>query len=193
MAARRCASCPAATRRSEMAKKKKRSRSRRRRRRRAEEQEEADHHGRGVRADRRLRREDGPAQAEAADGRAGRRPRPSWPRPSSRTCARRTTGCRRSRCRRRGEHGTKGEDEKDGDKESTTTTTIAADADPAGPVDSLDAITINLAAGHYLKVGLALQLPAGVEPEEVEDDRELGSGRAQDGDRHGCRARRSTP
>jgi flagellar basal body-associated protein FliL len=52
-------------------------------------------------------------------------------------------------------------------KPATTSTTVAADAMPAGPVDSLDAITINLAAGHYLKVGLALQVPAGVDPSTV--------------------------
>jgi len=53
-------------------------------------------------------------------------------------------------------------------KGSTTTTTIAAaDKMPAGPVDSLDAITINLAAGHYLKVGIALQVPAGMDPKEI--------------------------
>ena len=50
---------------------------------------------------------------------------------------------------------------------STTTTTNPADENPAGPVDSLDAITINLAAGHYLKVGLALQVPVGTKPDEV--------------------------
>jgi flagellar basal body-associated protein FliL len=50
----------------------------------------------------------------------------------------------------------------------TTTTTTAADAPaPAGPVDSIDAITINLAAGHYLKVGLALQVPTGIDPTTV--------------------------
>jgi flagellar basal body-associated protein FliL len=54
-------------------------------------------------------------------------------------------------------------------KPAPTTTTIASDAEPAGPVDSLDAITINLAAGHYLKVGLALQVPAGVVPKTVAD------------------------
>jgi flagellar basal body-associated protein FliL len=48
---------------------------------------------------------------------------------------------------------------------STTTTTTAPAA--AGPVDSLDAITINLAAGHYLKVALALQVPVGVDPSTV--------------------------
>jgi flagellar basal body-associated protein FliL len=48
---------------------------------------------------------------------------------------------------------------------STTTTTTAPAA--AGPVDSLDAITINLAAGHYLKVALALQVPVGVDPGTV--------------------------
>ena len=55
---------------------------------------------------------------------------------------------------------------------------------PAGPVDSLDSITINLAAGHFLKVGLALQVPAGVDPDDGEDHRELGSGGPQDHDRH---------
>jgi len=51
---------------------------------------------------------------------------------------------------------------------ATTTTTVAPDATtPAGPVDSLDAITINLASGHYLKVGLALQVPVGVDPATV--------------------------
>jgi flagellar FliL protein len=48
----------------------------------------------------------------------------------------------------------------------TTTTTTTAPA-AAGPVDSLDAITINLAAGHYLKVALALQVPVGVDPDTV--------------------------
>jgi len=52
-------------------------------------------------------------------------------------------------------------------KAPTTTTTVASDAAPAGPVDSLDAITINLAAGHYLKVGIALQVPAGMDPKEI--------------------------
>jgi len=50
---------------------------------------------------------------------------------------------------------------------STTTTTIADAPAPAGPVDSIDAITINLAAGHYLKVGLALQVPTGIDPTTV--------------------------
>jgi flagellar basal body-associated protein FliL len=50
---------------------------------------------------------------------------------------------------------------------TTTTTTIADAPSPAGPVDSLDAITINLAAGHYLKVALALQVPTGMDPTTV--------------------------
>jgi flagellar basal body-associated protein FliL len=51
---------------------------------------------------------------------------------------------------------------------TATTTTAGPDAaTPAGPVDSLDAITINLASGHYLKVGLALQVPVGVDPSTV--------------------------
>ena len=40
--------------------------------------------------------------------------------------------------------------------ESTTTTTEAP-----GPVEALDPITLNLSDGHYLKVGLALQLHGG--------------------------------
>lgn len=40
-----------------------------------------------------------------------------------------------------------------GGEEATTTTTAAP-----GPVESLDAITLNLNDGHYLKMGLALQL-----------------------------------
>ncbi|MGO9875082.1 MAG: flagellar basal body-associated protein FliL [Acidimicrobiia bacterium] len=52
---------------------------------------------------------------------------------------------------------------------ATTTTTIADAPAPAGPVDTLDSITINLAAGHYLKIGLALQVPAGMDPTTVKD------------------------
>jgi flagellar basal body-associated protein FliL len=53
-------------------------------------------------------------------------------------------------------------------KAAPTTTTLPADArNPAGPVDTLDPITINLAAGHYLKVALALQVPAGLDPSTV--------------------------
>ena len=37
----------------------------------------------------------------------------------------------------------------------------------AGPVDTLDPITINLAAGHYLKVAMALQVPVGLDPGTV--------------------------
>jgi flagellar basal body-associated protein FliL len=50
---------------------------------------------------------------------------------------------------------------------TTTTTTVPDSPAAAGPVDSLDAITINLAAGHYLKVGLALQVPTGMDPTTV--------------------------
>jgi flagellar basal body-associated protein FliL len=50
---------------------------------------------------------------------------------------------------------------------STTTTTGPDSPEAAGPVDSLDAITINLAGGHYLKVGLALQVPTGMDPTTV--------------------------
>jgi flagellar basal body-associated protein FliL len=50
---------------------------------------------------------------------------------------------------------------------TTTTTTVPDSPTAAGPVDSLDAITINLAAGHYLKVGLALQVPTGMDPTTV--------------------------
>jgi len=56
------------------------------------------------------------------------------------------------------------------DTPSTTTTTSGAnDPTPAGPVDALDPITINLAAGHYLKVALALQVPTGIDPKTVKD------------------------
>jgi flagellar basal body-associated protein FliL len=62
----------------------------------------------------------------------------------------------------------KGAKGKDTSAATTTTSTTIADAPtPAGPVDTLDAITINLAAGHYLKVGLALQVPAGMDPTTV--------------------------
>jgi flagellar basal body-associated protein FliL len=55
-----------------------------------------------------------------------------------------------------------------GSTTAITTPTLPADATtPAGPVDSLDPITINLAAGHYLKIGLALQVPVGTVPDEV--------------------------
>jgi flagellar basal body-associated protein FliL len=51
---------------------------------------------------------------------------------------------------------------------TTTTTTASADAPtPAGPVDTIDPITINLAAGHYLKVAMALQVPVGLDPSTV--------------------------
>ena len=50
---------------------------------------------------------------------------------------------------------------------STTTTTVVDAPAQAGPVDSLDPITINLAAGHYLKVALALQVPVGLDPSTV--------------------------
>ena len=50
---------------------------------------------------------------------------------------------------------------------STTTTTSPDAPTPAGPVDTLDPITINLAASHYLKVAVALQVPTGVDPSTV--------------------------
>ena len=83
---------------------------------------------------------------------------------SSRTCAPRTTISRASRCpadvpRRKGA--------KAAATTTTTTTTVPDSPAAAGPVDSLDAITINLAAGHYLKVGLALQVPTGLDPTTV--------------------------
>lgn len=39
-----------------------------------------------------------------------------------------------------------------------------AASDGIGPVLELDPVTLNLADGHYLKVGLALQLPSGGDP-----------------------------
>jgi flagellar FliL protein len=56
----------------------------------------------------------------------------------------------------------------------------AAGAAPApivegmGPVLALDSVTVNLADGHYLKLGLALQLAEGVDETEAKDS-SLGS------------------
>jgi len=63
---------------------------------------------------------------------------------------------------------------KDAKDHGTTTTTAGPDSPaPAGPVDSLDAITINLSGGHYLKVGLALQVPTGTDPTTVKTTENL--------------------
>jgi flagellar basal body-associated protein FliL len=50
-----------------------------------------------------------------------------------------------------------------------TTPTTAAPAAP-NPVLEMDPITINLAGGNYLKVGLALQLKAGADASKAKDD-----------------------
>jgi len=59
----------------------------------------------------------------------------------------------------------------------TTTTTVAPPAPTAGAILQLDSVTINLAdgGGHYLKLGLGLQLPAGVSADTFKTD---GSGAA---------------
>jgi len=50
----------------------------------------------------------------------------------------------------------------------TTTTTVKGEEMPViGPVLTVDSTTLNLADGHFLKIGLALQLPAGSVAEEV--------------------------
>lgn len=40
----------------------------------------------------------------------------------------------------------------------------------AGPIDSLDAITVNLADGHLLQVGVALQLTTAAKADKVTQD-----------------------
>ena len=122
-----------------------------------EEQEEADHHGRGLRADRRRWSPRRCCSSRSRRPRPRSRPRPSSPSSSSTTRARRTTGCRRSRCppsRRQGQG-----------KAPTTTTTLAPDAD-AGRPGRLARLDHDQPRGrHFLKVGSALQVPAGRGPE----------------------------
>lgn len=66
-----------------------------------------------------------------------------------------------------------------GDEASTTTTTVEP-----GPVVVLEPITLNIAGGRFLKVGMALQLgaeaEAGGEGEEAADDPTKGFARALD-------------
>lgn len=77
-----------------------------------------------------------------------------------------------------------------GSGNSSTTTTqgqttlaneqkVAAEREP-GEVLSLDTITLNLADGHFLKVGLALQLAEGVKPEGEKPDPKAYSAKALD-------------
>lgn len=49
----------------------------------------------------------------------------------------------------------------------TTPSTMAHVTSEIGPLLPLDARTVNLADGHYLKIGLALQLPVGAVPDEI--------------------------
>ena len=58
----------------------------------------------------------------------------------------------------------------EGEKEggATTTTTFLIEEPVIGPVIEIDSKTLNLAGGHFLKIGLALQLKTGAVAEEVE-------------------------
>ena len=58
----------------------------------------------------------------------------------------------------------------------TTTTTVKGEETPViGPVLSVDAKTLNLADGHFLKIGLALQLPVGSIVADVEKTENWGA------------------
>lgn len=50
-----------------------------------------------------------------------------------------------------------------------TSTTFLIPEPVIGPVIEIDAKTLNLAGGHFLKIGIALQLEPGTDPEEVEE------------------------
>ncbi len=53
----------------------------------------------------------------------------------------------------------------------TTTAPTPTTAGPEGPVLTLDqSVTVNLEDGHYLKVGLAFQLPVGKDPKAAKDE-----------------------
>jgi flagellar basal body-associated protein FliL len=54
------------------------------------------------------------------------------------------------------------------DKDAVTSTTVPEE--PKGPILELDSVTVNLADGHYLKLGLGLQLPEGTLMEEIESE-----------------------
>ncbi len=62
------------------------------------------------------------------------------------------------------------------DKAKTTTTTLPGDEMPViGPVLTVDSTTLNLADGHFLKIGLALQLPVGSVVADVEKTENWGA------------------
>ena len=50
---------------------------------------------------------------------------------------------------------------------TTTTTVPGTDNTPVGPVLDLDSKTLNLSGGHFLKIGLAVQLPVKSVPDDV--------------------------
>ncbi len=54
-------------------------------------------------------------------------------------------------------------------KSATTTTSTAAPAGVDGPVLTQDSVTVNLADGHFLKLGIGLQLPVGTDPTTAKD------------------------
>ena len=70
---------------------------------------------------------------------------------------------------------------------TTTTTTMAGGDMPViGPVLEVDSKTLNLADGHFLKIGLGLNSLAPVLADDVAKDRELNDHRAS-GAEHLCR------
>lgn len=70
-----------------------------------------------------------------------------------------------------GEHA-EGEGEQaegEGEAAGTTTTTFLIEEPVIGPVIEIESKTLNLAGGHFLKIGVALQLKAGAVAKEVEE------------------------
>jgi flagellar basal body-associated protein FliL len=57
----------------------------------------------------------------------------------------------------------------------TTTTTVHAETPVIGPVLTVTSTTLNLADGHFLKIGLALQLPVGSVVADVEKTENWGA------------------
>jgi flagellar basal body-associated protein FliL len=62
-----------------------------------------------------------------------------------------------------------GEHAAEGEAAATTTTTFLIEVPVIGPVLEIDSKTLNLADGHFLKIGLALQLKTGALVEEIEE------------------------
>ena len=62
------------------------------------------------------------------------------------------------------------------DRDDRRTTTVRGRRAPPVRSTHLDSITINLADGHFLKVGLALQVPTGRSPTTVKTTENWGSG-----------------